>query len=170
MGSEDGVMAKESKAPWSIKEKMSAIIIAALIVLASVIAAVSVIDRLERGVEFTVRTDKEQYVLGEHICINVEYVNNGYDTVDLTFGSSCVASFYVFDSDGSPVCPIIQMALWWMVYEELEPGETLSGGCGWDQTDDMGEIMLSLGTFIISAHSLCSELQLSASTTISIMG
>ena len=162
---------KEPKAPWSVREKMIALIIAALVVLTSVLVAVSVIDRLDRGIEFTVRTDKVQYEIGENISIHAEYVNHGYDTIELTFSSSLLASFNVFDSDGSPVCLIMQIGACVMVYETLEPGETLSGGCHWDQTNDLGElVLLSPGSYTISARSLCSELDLSASTTISIMG
>ncbi len=136
MGSEGDVPAKEQRGPWPARKRMRVLIIVSMVVLASVVTAASAVDRQERGVAFTVHTDKDEYAVGETIRMYAEYMNYGYDAVDMTFGSSLVAHFSVHDSDGSLVYAIPQVALWWMVYETLEPGESICGGCGWNQTDD----------------------------------
>lgn len=168
MGPEAGVPTNDLMSPLPARRKMYALVIVAVVVLASVVVAAYVVDRLERGVVFTVHTDKEQYSLGDMIYIHVEYTNYGFDTVDLTFCSSLVASFSVHDSNGSFVCSIPQIALMWLVYETLGPGETLTGGCYWEQVDDMDEQVLSPGSYTLLAEDSCREFEFSARTTISI--
>jgi hypothetical protein len=153
---------------WSADKRVRTIFIVALVVLASGITAASAVDRQERGVVFTVQTDKEEYAVGEEIHMQAEYMNYGFDSVDMTFGSSLVAHFTVHDSDGSLVYSIPQTALWWIVYETLEPGESLRGGCSWNQTDDMCEQVLSPGSYMVFALGGGWEFDFSASTQISI--
>jgi hypothetical protein len=168
MAAEGGVREQGRRGFWSTDKRVRTIIIVTMVVLASGITAASAVDRRERGVVFTVHTDKVEYAVGEKISMYAEYMNYGYDAVDMTFGSSLVAHFSVHDSDGSPVYAIPQVALWWMVYETLEPGETLRGGCDWNQTDDMCEQVLSPGSYTAFAWGGCWEFNFSASTSISI--
>jgi len=169
MAAEGGVREQGRRGFWSADRRVRTVIIVVMVILASGVTAASALDRLERGVVFTVHTDKAEYAVGENICIAAEYMNYGFDSVDLTFSNSLVAGFTVFDSEGSPVYSIKQVALMWIVHETLGPGEILGGGCDWNQTDDdTGEQMLSPGSYTVMAGSLCWELDFSASTMISI--
>ena len=101
--------------------------------------------------------------------IRVEFVNRGHESVDLVFNSSLVSAFSVYDSSGALVCAIPQIALWWLVHEILEPGETLVGGCDWHQIDDEGSQVPHPGLYTIVADALCLERDLSARTTVFVM-
>lgn len=168
MGAGGGVREQGRGGFVSADKRVRTVIIVAMVVLASGITAASVVDRQERGVAFTVHTDKVEYAVGEEIFMYAEYMNYGFDSVDMTFGSSAVAWFSVHDLSGSLVRGIPQTVLCVMVYETLEPGEALCGGCSWNQTDDMCEQVLSPGSYMIFAWGGGWEFDFSASTQISI--
>lgn len=164
MATGGGALSGQSRPDSSAGKRFWSVVITVIVVLASVVVTAAVVETINGGVVITVRTDKNDYVPGEQVDVMVEFRNNGHEPVSLTFHSSLVSSFTVYDGSGAFVCSLEQIALFWMVYETLEPGEILTGGCHWDQVYDEGIPVPHPGSYTIVAHALCEELDLSSST------
>ena len=148
--------------------KRRAIVVAAVVLIASIVTAVWVLDRHERGVELAVYTDKTHYESGESVHICIQLKNYGFSSVRLVYGSSLTMYFSIHNSDGLEVyphppdiCPAITEVI-------LEPGEVSSHDWIWDQANKTGEQVTLPDTFTVRAFSLSYEEHFYANATFSV--
>ena len=149
-------------------KKGLALIIAAIVVTASTVTAVWIVDRSERGVVLAVDTDKEKYAPGEPVRIHLQLKNYGFKTVNLVYGTSIIMSFSIYDSDGMRVFSAPKYALMVITEVELQPGGTRSFEYSWDQINETGKQTELPDTFTVRAGSDAFEQQFRATTTFSI--
>lgn len=149
-------------------KKRRALIIAAIVVAASTVSVVWIVDRSERGVVLTVDTDREQYAPGDPVLISAQLKNYGFRTANLLYSSSLIVQFSVYDSDGllAFVGPLNSASV--MTTVVLEPGGTWNSEYVWHQVDSTGEQVELPDSFTVIAVSHCFESSFSANTAISI--
>jgi hypothetical protein len=158
-----------NKTPWSIGSKVLIYAVVALIISASVVIAGGVLTLDNRGLVFTVYTDREEYSPGERVNVTARFANYGLATAHLTFGTSGKAHFEVYASDDSYVCSIPIMVLMMITKVTIGPGESVRFGASWDQLvfDDnnpSGSQVPHPGVYYILAGTLSSEYHATAST------
>ena len=151
------------------RKKRRVIFMAAVVIIASMTAAIWILERSNRGLVFTAFTDKDAYTPEEWIGASVRFKNYGFDSVHLTFGSSAMASFSVYTSEGVPVCSIPVIALMWITEVTIKPGQSEEFGIRWDQlTYDTGTGFgepVPSGAYYIVAETGCWEFHATASTS-----
>jgi hypothetical protein len=145
-------------------KKRLALIVAAIVVAASTVTVVWVVDRSERGVVLTVDTDKREYAPGEPIRMAIQLKNYGFRTVNLVYGTSIIMISSIADSDGMMVFHTPTVALMVITHVALEPGGTRGWEYIWDQTNTTGEQVELPDSFTVRAASGAYH----ASTTFSI--
>lgn len=143
---------------------------AAVVVIASMTAAIWILERSDRGLVFTAFTDNDAYSAGESITAIVEFKNYGFDSVHLTFGTSAMASFGVYTSEGIHVCGIALTELM-LIYEvTIKPGQLERYGANWDQLayDRYTGLWEQVppGSYYICAKTLCKEFNATAQTSL----
>ena len=149
-------------------KKRLALIIAAIVVAASTVTVVWVVDRSERGVVLTVDTDKEEYAPGELVQIYIQLKNYGFETVNLVYPDSLIMRFSIYDSEGSEVFEGPCWALTVMTPVTLEPGGVESSEYVWHQVSNTDEQVGLPDSFTVRAFSYSIERHFDADTTFSI--
>ena len=149
-------------------KKRLALIIAVIVVAATTVTIVWVVDRSERGVVLTVDTDKEEYAPGEPVRIYIQLKNYGFRTVNLVYGTSLIMHFNIYDSNDLRVFVGPSIALMVITHVALEPGGTRSLGYVWNQVNETGEQVELPDSFTVRALSWSYEHHFYANTTFSI--
>ena len=152
------------------RKKRRAIFIAAVVVVASTIAAVWVIDRLERGVALTVYTTKASYIQGESVQIYIQLKNHGFSPATLVYASSLIMSFSIYDSNGLELFTGPRDGAAVITEVVLEPGEVKRQEHTWDQANNAGERVDLPDTFTVRAVSESYERLFRADARFSILG
>lgn len=151
------------------RTKRRAFFMAAVVVIASMTAAIWILERSDRGLVFTAFADKDAYSSEEWIGASVRFKNYGFDSVHLTFGSSAMASFSVYTSEGVPVCSILIDSLQVITEVTIKPGQSKEYGIRWNQLaygtgTGFGEPVPS-GTYYIVAGTCSWEFHATAFTS-----
>jgi hypothetical protein len=151
------------------RKKKLAIFMAAVVIIASTTAAVWILERSYRGLVFTAFTDKDAYSLEECVNVSARYKNFGFDSVHLTFGTSALASFSVYTSEGVHVCSILITAMMVITEVTIKPGQSEEFRIRWNQLDyetgtGFGE-QVPPGTYYIVAGTRSSEFHATALTS-----
>ncbi len=149
-------------------KKKLALIIAAIVVAASTVTIVWVVDRSERGVVLTVDTDKEKYAPGEPVRIYIQLKNYGFETVNLVYPDSGVMLFSIYDSEGSEIFEGPRLVLTVITPVTLEPGGAESLEYVWHQVGNTDEQVELPDSFTVRAFSHSTERHFEADTTFSI--
>ena len=142
---------------------------AAVVIIASMTAAIWILERSNRGLVFTAFTEKDAYTLEEWIGASVRFKNYGFDSVHLTFASSAMASFSLYTSKGVSVCNIPIIALQVITEVTIKPGQSEEFGIRWNQLaydtgTGFGE-HVPPGTYYIVAGTLSREFHATALTS-----
>jgi hypothetical protein len=167
---EGGIPAKvQRKRPWPIGSKWLVYVVIAFIVSTSAVTAGWAYVRHDRGLDFVAYTDKNDYSSGESIRVWVEFTNYGFDSVNLTFGTSAMAHFSVYTSEDAGVCSIPVIAMMVITEATIRPGESVKFGATWDQlvydaNHPLGEQVPYPGAYYILAGTASYEFHATALT------
>lgn len=149
-------------------KKRRALFIAAIVIAASVIAVVWIVDRSERGVVLSIDTDKEEYAPGEMVQIYAQLKNYGFETVNLLYSSGLIVQFSIYNSSGSEVIVWPTTAATVITPVVLEPGGVWELEYPWHQVNGTdGQVELP-DSFTVHALSQSYEHHFDASTSFSI--
>lgn len=151
------------------RKKRRAIFMVAVVIIASMTAAIWILKRSDRGLVFTAFTDKDVYSLDELVNVTVEFKNYGFDSVHLTFMTSAMAGFSVYTSEDIPVCGIPIIAAQVITEVTIKPGQSERFGVHWNQLAlDMAtslEEEVPPGAYYIVAGTLSVEFHATAHTS-----
>ncbi len=109
-------------------------------------------DQGDRDVNFSVIPSKTSFARGETVEFLLRAHNEGDETVNLRFGSSCQAFFHV-EQDGQRVYQsrFLTMCAQVMTALQLAPGERKDFPFRWNQVDSRGT-PVSAGEYLIVAY------------------